>query len=251
MAVPVRAGAFATTKDRTERSGDGGNDITLPSSIVTGELLCIHIAYEGDATPSTISGWDRVLYENTNNYVNIVCYERVATGSDGTSVNVSFGDNNADFVAKAFRLENVDTDEPRVYEINNGSSNTADPPSVTYGWTGDTQTLVVVTADDMNITGDPSGYTSDVADDNGKSNYELWFKTTPPTTSPEDPSTVSVSNNRRWKAATIAIKGSGGGISNGVKVWNSSAWVTTPMKVWNGSAWVIKPLKIWNGSAFV
>jgi len=252
MAIPAVIGSYATTKGTTERSGDGGNNITLPTGIVTGELLRIDIAYMDDSAPSTISGWERVLLADTGNYCNIVIYERVATGSDGSTVNVSFGDNNQDFVAKAYRMENVDTAEARVYAIAQGSSNTANPPSVTYGWSGDTQTQVIVTADDMNITGTPTGYTSLEADSNSKARYELWDKDTPPTASPEDPGTVSVASNRRWKAVTVAIKGSGAAPTGGqIKVWDGSAWVLKPVKYYNGSAWVEKPLKRWTGSAWV
>lgn len=42
----------------------------------------------------------------------------------------------------------------------------------------------------------------------------------------------------------------GGGATNGIKVWDGTAWVVKPVKVWNGSAWETKTLKRWDGSAW-
>jgi hypothetical protein len=253
VATPDLIGTVSSTSFTTERSGDGGNNITLPAGITTGELLCIDVAFENDATASNISGWTRVVNTNTSNYTNVAMYRRTANETEGSTVNISFGDNNRNAIAFAYRLDGVDTAQAGVYETDNGSNDPANPPSVAWGWAGDTQTFAFTSVDDSTVSGLPSGYTQLFKDNNGKARVGAWFKTTAPTSSPENPGTVSIGSNRRWWGVTWAVKGTGGGggIANGIEVWSGSAWVTKPVKVWSGSAWVTKPLKRWNGSAFV
>jgi hypothetical protein len=249
VATPAIIGTIATTSFTTSTSG---TNINLPTGITTGELLCIEVSFENDATAGSITGWDTDITANHANYTNFARYRRDADETEGTTVSLSFGDNGRDAIARAYRMTGVDLAEAIVYATTRGAFADTDPPSITYGWTGDTQTFVYVTGDDVAITGAPSGYTELYNVVNGKANMALWEKTTPPTASPEDPSIVTMDSNRRWQATTWAIKGAGGGgITNGIKVWNGAAHVAKPVKFWDGSAWVTKPLKRWNGSAWV
>jgi hypothetical protein len=225
VATPAIIGTIATTSFST---ATGGTNINLPTGITTGELLCIDVAFENDSTAGSITGWTTELSANHTNYTNFAHYRRDADETEGTTVSLSFASGGRDAIARAYRMTGVDLAEAVVYATTRGAIADTDPPSITYGWTGDTQTFAYVTGDDVTITGAPSGYTELYNVVNGKANMALWEKTTPPTASPEDPGVVTMGSNRRWQATTWAIKGTaaGGTTFNRAAVISSASTLT-------------------------
>lgn len=253
MAFPLIEATQESTADSETPS------FTMPSSIVSGELLLAVIGWRGSSLPVTVttSGWTELTRNNidSGNTGNVLVVYREADGTEGSSLVLSMDSANEATCAIS-RISGWDTaTAPLGSSGGSGTSKISnpDPPSLSFGWTTDTLAICgVVQREDENFNVTPTGYT-EVADfeRSDKSRNRIDRKNI--TSSPENPSAYTLSSDRECSYYTLVIPsgGGGGGITNGIEVWSGSAWVTKPVKVWSGSAWATKPLKRWNGSAFV
>src|SRR5690606_21577426 len=110
----------------------GGNDnshnVTLPSGIQAGDLLVM--VFRSAESASTPSGWSLLSTRNSSGRTYI--FTKTATGSEGSTVSVSLGDDSR-IAAITYRISNW-TGTPEAVFVD---SNTNNPPSISPSW-GDT-----------------------------------------------------------------------------------------------------------------
>lgn len=192
------------------QSGSASNSSTiavnLPAGITAGDLLVILVnATHAQTTPT---GWTRLGSEDTFGGRYVDRYWKVASGSEGTTVNITLSAAGV-FSAIAFRITGDDGTGPVSTSAATGSSTTPDPPLLSPGATADWLYLALFASSSStgSVTGTPTGYS------NLQTSIVAFSSCT--TASVEKATTGSSSDNpsaftftsSNWDAYTVAIKG--------------------------------------------
>lgn len=198
--------AVATTKF----NNSGSITVALPAGIVSGELLVILDCWRDEVVGWSLpAGWTQLLFRDQGNYANIGAAYRIADGTEGSSIAINYNDKR-EHTLFALRVSSHDvaTSAPLIsYAAQDTTS--PNPPSLSWGWAGETLVLAGAAWQSLSLTGDPSGYTNVADDGNGNTDHRVARLDT--TASPEDPGAFSGSgDSRRGHAYTLAIRGASG-----------------------------------------
>lgn len=99
MAFPV-----IEAKTSIALTGSGNKTVNLPSGIVAGELLVVVFGrYGSGSSTGSISGWTKKIQRYQSSHA-IAVFEKVATGSEGSTVSLNIGSNYSYGGAMAFRI---------------------------------------------------------------------------------------------------------------------------------------------------
>lgn len=180
--------------------------VTLPSGIAAGDLLVLFV--ESTQAQTTPSGWTRDGTETSFSGRYTDKYWKIASGSEGSSVNISLSSPGV-FSALSFRITGHDGTGIVGSSAVTGSSTAPDPPNLAPGGTGDRLYIALFgsSVSTGSVTGWPTGYS------NTQSNVVAFSNCTTASaekiaagSSSDNPSAFTFTSSN-WAAYTIAIKG--------------------------------------------
>jgi hypothetical protein len=198
----------------TSSTGTAGttHTVSLPASIAAGDLLLIFLHGRdsgGVNTPgfSAPSGWStRYNTDNLGNAAGAAVFYKVASGSEGASVNVT-STNNVESAHASARVTGY-AGTPESGTVATGTSTTPNPPSLTPSW-GALDTLWFAVAHPRNSGNDltaPTNYGSIVQSLEAGSSTQVAFATRNLNATSDDPGTFANANNAFWFAGTIGVQ---------------------------------------------
>lgn len=198
-----------TPTNGSDHDGDGTVTVTLPTDIVSGELLFILIGNNvasGAPTISTPSGWTQ-LFTSTFSTQTLAGFIRTATGGDSNpTFNVGGSGPVCDWNAR--RIGNWQG-TPEAAATGSGLGQ-PDPPSLTPSW-GSANNLWFAAAASPNTSADataPTNYTNiQQAQSNTIAQHECASAQRELIAASDDPGAFANFNGSLWVAATIAIRG--------------------------------------------
>jgi hypothetical protein len=188
------------------------HSVTLPSGIVTGELLLLAFANDGDAT-ATATGWTEAVSAGSESAVRLTVLKRIADGSEGAAVSVttSASERNAFRVYRISRPSGGLSLSSVEGAITTGSGTSADPPSLTPTW-GTQQTLWFAFAakDDGTsgraLTAFPTDFVSTgTVEDNNAQGVCLAWATRTATAASQNPTAFTTGTGDSWVACTLGV----------------------------------------------
>lgn len=197
------------TNTGSEPFGNSHN-VPLPSGIQSGDLLLIIATLGstlGAATTSAPAGWTE-LYSSigANPLRRHACYFKTATGSEGATQSLSWSGASCICTSISYRISNWQG-VPEDAATATGTSNSANPPSVTPSW-GVAKTLWIVAigaAGSAATATAPSNYSSQVSSQ--ASSFVLTSTAVRELeAASEDPNTLGLSASLPWVTNTIAIQ---------------------------------------------
>ncbi len=216
MAFPVVEATVTSLEDVDVTS----HTVSLPSGIVSGDLLIVGFVTWVDEPPTFPAGWTSIFTGvikagNTRGSV----YYRQADGTEGSSITVTTvgADNSGHIAYRISGHEDPATQAPEIATDNNGGSSTTtpNPPSLTpTGGAEDFLWLAIV----LNRRNEPTAYPTSYVNTfsarasqgpNGSLNTSGSERQLNATS--EDPSAFTISANRYAIAATIAVHPGGAG----------------------------------------
>lgn len=149
-AVAAAGGGFPalaniTTSDDVQ--GDDSRVVTLPGSIVSGNLLIAMIACNSATTFTWPAGWTE--FKDTGEDPGFSAAYRFADGSEGASITVTVSNTIRDTVHIAFRATGAHASTPpEITSVATSSTATPNPPSITPSWgAADTLFLAIAAVD--------------------------------------------------------------------------------------------------------
>lgn len=157
-AFPEIMGTPAKTEDGTVA---GSHNANLPAGIVAGETLVLVCYQVGSPSPAP-SGWTLIV---ASSVYRLAAYQKLATGSEGSSVAVAFQSGFTDcFTAIAFRVKGAIMFAGAASADPNATG-PPDPPNLSPGW--GTRKILWISCGyaarsasaDVQIDGYPSGFT--------------------------------------------------------------------------------------------
>lgn len=211
--------SVTTTAESATTTAGTSHTITMPSGIVSGDLLLVCLDKGSTAaTINALAGWTELLDENSGNGLYIAY--RLADGTEGASITLTSSASTRDATIAVRITGAIDpaTQAPQIGSTSSGTSTTPDPPSVTP--TGGAKDYLWVTF---------FGGAGEEADD------DTWSDTPPTNYSPspplqkacgtvgtnlggkialayrnvnaasEDPGTFAQDVSTAWRAQTIAV----------------------------------------------
>ena len=206
---PVVAGSASSAKTGTSGSTHA---VSLPSGIQSGDLLMVFWADANDASTAVNipAGWT-ALYNDVWGSSNVrhVAFYRVATGSEGTTLNVTAGAERSahtSYRIAAGSYQGIPVATPQV----NTSTQFPDPPNLVTGF-GNVPTLFIAAA---HVTGAPSisapsGYSNMVSGYSGAAGVAHARVATAVrelTAASDDPASFTLDASRSWSAYTVAVQ---------------------------------------------
>lgn len=210
MAFPT---VSATNSSITTGDPASPHTINLPASISSGDLLIIvfHLWAE-TANVTTPSGWTLLTSDLTTAGTdhNLYIYYKVASGSEGSTLNISF---TANFSGGTDRRSASVTARITGYSgvpqavTTTGSDSTPDPASLTPTGGSKDWLWIATTAygTGRTLSTYPTSYSSNQINKNNGSINSLAFATRNNTASSENPGTFTLSGTSDWITATIAV----------------------------------------------
>lgn len=156
MTFPVVAATNTSVTDPENNT----HTVNLPASIQSGDLLIVlgHFNNANGATPSTPSGWSVTQATTTSGAVGFVAYHKTATGSEGSTVSISTGANDAIAAHQSYRITGWQGTPEVATATGTGAS--PDCPNLAPSW-GNRDTLWIAAAASniaTALTGTPTGY---------------------------------------------------------------------------------------------
>jgi len=155
MAVPVVQGS-------TVSSGavSSNHTIGLPAGIVAGDALLIFGGYRASVTAvsSGLVGWSSIAPVASTDLGR--CFVKIATGGEGTSTTAQYS-SGAQAIYVAYRVNGNTADLPEGAAVQ-GSTATADPPSVSPSWGSTDHLFFASFTSTAAPTTKPTGYASSV-----------------------------------------------------------------------------------------
>lgn len=191
-------GATATSSDAQDPAAD--HIVSLPSGIVSGELIVVLTQWVNAENLTWPSGWTEFMNQNSK----LIGAYRFADGTEGSTIAVT-PDAGGGSAHNAYRISSAKLASPSV-TIATGTSATPDPPSETpagglqnYLW------IAVAGNDDLNvdITAASSGYNDFITAENEPSHIGSAWRHLASTF--ENPGTFTQDSSAFWRAATISI----------------------------------------------
>jgi hypothetical protein len=181
----------------------------LPASISSGDLLLLFVSISTAAnTLTTPSGWTSLF--NTTNTIRFACYYKVASGSEGASVNVT-ASTAEKWACNSYRVTGYQG-TPEAGTSATGSSANPNPPSVSPSW-GSAKTLwIAASADNALSTTTPTAPT-DYGNLVNHSHTVIGINQLRTASvrreleaSSEDPGTFTLGGSGAWVAQTVAVR---------------------------------------------
>lgn len=161
MAFGIIAGTPVTSASTAD---DTSFTIDLPSGIVAGELLQIHVVLD-NITTSNIAGWSASGGVTDGSTIRSVRWQKVADGTEGSSVTMTTGVATG-FAAIAIRISGWTGDTVNGVAQATSTSSSSSPGVVSLGpvgWGADDNLFFTILAWDngntISLTGNPGGYT--------------------------------------------------------------------------------------------
>lgn len=210
-----------STNSGFNNTAAGTHTLNLPSSYSAGDLLIVLVAMQnnGTATWNTPSGWTAI--PNLNNAQNgntqgaLGAFYKVATGSEGSTVDVTVSASTWRQAYNTYAIYNYTGTPEAQKSADSGSSTTVDPPSLSpSGATASTKYLFLALGawtHSNNATDDPDGY-SDAVQGQGTTATGATLRSLRKqvTGTSDNPNTFTITSSSRWLGGTIAVKGAGG-----------------------------------------
>lgn len=214
--------AFPTVQTQNtsqESSATTTHTVSLPSGIVSGDLLLAFMAIDAGSAPFTSfpGGWTEIKdVSETQNFVTLAVAYRDADGGEGASISVSTTPS-AQSAHATYRITGHDTgNAPEISTGASGDSNTADPDSLTpTGGAKDYLWFALCAVDGSGSTGPwavtaaPSNYTNLVSSESGGATdgSTVGVARRELNASSEDPGTFTLEEvgGKEWFAATLAV----------------------------------------------
>jgi hypothetical protein len=206
---PVVAGSASSAKTATSGST---HVVSLPAGIQSGDLLMVFWADANDvSTTVTIpAGWT-ALYNDVWGSSNVrhVAFYRVATGAEGTSLNVTAGTERSAHTSYRIAAGSYQGVPVATAQVT-ATSQFPDPPNLVTGF-GNVPALFIAAAHTTGsaslappsgYTGMESGYTGNV----GIAHARVGTAVRELTAASEDPGSFTMDASRSWSAYTVAVQ---------------------------------------------
>ena len=211
MAFPVVEATNTSTEDAANVTS---HTVNLPTGIVAGETIIVNMSIDGNTTttfPTADGGWNKITEVNNGSAVTLVVAWREATGSEGSSIEVTT--NNSERSAHtSYRISGAadpDTSPPERSNTATGASANPDPGSTTPADGAKDYLWIATQANDRDRTTDafPTDYTSNqlTANGSGANSAGIGTATRNLNTTTQDPDTFTISASDQWVAQTTAI----------------------------------------------
>lgn len=212
MAFPSFAGSLATTDSGAVISTPF--TVNLPAGITAGELLLMLISDSvlDDSMGPAASGWTLLGHANTSgNNGHGTLFYRIADGSEGSTVTVTFtATNSSRMSAMVRRITNWhSTTPPEATIVAGGASTTPDPGALTPSWgAADTLWVAMVAGDSIftGTTGYPATYADNREEFSPTNNPCVAWATRNLNAASDDPGTFTVSASVLWVTFTVAVR---------------------------------------------
>lgn len=189
----------SSTKSKT--NGASSHSVSLPASIVAGELLVMFFTCDSGSTITTPSGWT-VQKDISNAQRRLATYTKVATGSEGATVTVTTS-GTTDSVHASYRVAtNVYTVTVSAGAI--ATDNTPDPDSLTNGASGKYLWFAVACSQTA-ATVFPTNYTTNTQTDTQDS-FSIMVGTRSTESDTQDPGSFTTGGtSSNWVAYTVSL----------------------------------------------
>lgn len=179
----------------------------LPASIQAGELLLLFVATNNTVTHTTPSGWS-LGFTQSSSGARLSCFYKVASGSEGSSVTVSYSGSCHSSI-NSYRISGYQG-TPEVGTAATGTSTSPNPPNLAPSW-GSAKTLWFAAIGlQVNLsavtTTPPSGYGSEVIAGTATLTPRAASSRRELQASSEDPGTYAITQSIPWVANTVAIR---------------------------------------------
>jgi len=193
-------------------SNEGSNvtthTVTMPSGVVSGDLLVALLAVDG--TPViTFSGWTQLWDDSQGTAVQGAGYYRVSDGTEGADE--TFTTDASQQSAHVVLRISGDNGVPEAPASAGGNNSSPNPPAVTPAGGSDDYLYIAVAAHDdgtVTVTGFPTGYddnqTNSRAATAGGVGVGVATKDTIASTT-DNPDDFTLSAGRNWRTNTVAI----------------------------------------------
>ena len=201
MAYPQIAASTSgfTTSNATSTS------ITVPSGTQAGDLMVLLISKDGTGTFTTPSDWTQLVNAGSSAQAVGIFYRQLSASLSNFTIA------HASEMTAWILLRIPNGDIPTVSSAATGNSTTPNPPSLASSFAAGTEIMWLAFAGwDYNRT--CSAYPTTFTDNRLTSNSTatggsgVAMATLESTTSPQDPSTFTISATDTWQAYTLAIK---------------------------------------------
>lgn len=181
--------------------------VSLPTGIVSGNLLIALCVLFDDRTHTWPAGWTELYDADTGSQSSSAAY-RVADGSEGASITVNFGGGSSASAHITMRISNYQG-TPEVGTAVGGISTSPNPPSITPSWgSDDILVLAMVGARTTSVvSAAPSSYTDLLTVAAGGSGPSAAIARREVTGTTEDPGTATLPSSVEWTTNTLAIRG--------------------------------------------
>ena len=186
MAFPQVEG----TATSVEASATTSHTVSLPASIVSGEVLVVWFSVEhsSDSTVAWPGGWTELDETFNVEFEGAVAY-RIATGSEGSTITVTTGQSQKSGHI-AYRISGNTSNAPEI-DVSNAFAN-PDPPSNTPSWGAkDTLWLAAYVSSQKKYSISPAGYSNTVISPNWGTDGENAVAGLEANTTADNPSTFS------------------------------------------------------------
>ena len=190
--------------------------ITMPSNIITGDLLIMVVKLGATNTATTPTGW--TLLSSRSSTGSTYIYYKISTGSEGSYVNLT-PSASSHVSAITYRISNYEGTPEALF----AATNVNDPPSLTTSWSSTKNLFIAActTRQSNNaFTAAPTGYSNLVTIGDPSSatttHVRLATATKEANAQTDDPAAFATTGTLdNPQSATIAIKGATTSINNG------------------------------------
>lgn len=216
--------AASNTSQQTSNSAT--HTVNLPTGIVSGNLLLVFFACDGNTTAEVTtpaSGWETLFTQNVlADTAFLKVFYRFADGGEGSTITITTGaTEQSNHIS--FRITGAHASEVPAFASTRPGSSSANPnpPSLNpANWDVEDTLWIALAAWDGSPTGTgyPTDYTSNqitVQNPVGSGSAGIIVATRELAAASEDPGTFTMSASEQWAAATIAVRPAadvGGGV---------------------------------------
>lgn len=205
MAFPT----IVTETSSANNTNQNNQVISLPASLVSGNLLVVALSLDGLNSVTWPAGWTEIIDANRSGVTASVAWRRI-DGSEGATITVTVDASASEMsCAKVWQISGDDTGQaPEAASANNNGA-TPNPPSLTpTGGAKDYLWLVFACLQPgSNVaTGFPTGFTN-TGQEAGSANASqspIAWATLNENTATKDPDAFAATSNN-WMAVTIAV----------------------------------------------